>query len=585
MFKLLKELWWFINKNKKWYFMIIFLGVLVILTNLFFTHETGVFLEALENSIKNNETMKIEAIYRVTIALASLAIICYISVVSKRIIQTRLNLKLYFLLREKFLREILLQDAKFFNDFSSGDIIARASGDIMWVKNACITSFTDIILDIIQVVAIFCFTLQISPKLMLFSIIPLPLIWLVTNVLRPKIRENWRKVREKSSEMNNYILENVSNVKIIRSFVKEEEQANILKKSANDLFLIEKKNLYVNALFGPLFQSISTVSMVIALWIGGTMVIKENFSVATLSEFTLYLGDLVWPLMDIGLTINVFHQSLISLERLNEIFTAPIEVRNPIKSKKLDEILKIEFRDLSFSYNNEYYALKNLNLTLNKGETLGIVGKTGSGKTSLVRQLARQYPITSGNIFINDIPISEYDKSLIRKHISFVPQEHILFTRSIKDNIKLGTLEEVSDEKVDEVIELADFTKDVNSLSNGLDTIVGEYGVTLSGGQKQRVSLARAFLKDADVLILDDSLSAVDGTTERNIILNIRKSRSTRTNIIIAHRLSQVKDADKIIVLDEGKIVESGTHDELINLKGWYYHQYEEQKLEGDNNA
>ncbi|MDD3382796.1 MAG: ATP-binding cassette domain-containing protein, partial [Bacilli bacterium] len=253
-------------------------------------------------------------------------------------------------------------------------------------------------------------------------------------------------------------------------------------------------------------------------------------------------------------------------------------IDKPITPVKLNEIEVIKFDNVSFKYpKSSEYAIKNINLEIKKGTTLGIVGKIGSGKTTIIRQLLRQYPIVEGNIYINDNNINDYDKEEVRFKIGYVPQEHILFSRSVLENLKLG-LNEKSIHSKEEAVIIADFEKDLKALEKGFETIVGEKGVTLSGGQKQRLSIARAILKSADVLIMDDSLSAVDGVTEANILNNLNEMRKGKTNIIVAHRLTAVENADNIIVLENGEIVEQGTHIELINNKKWYYSQYIIQK-------
>ncbi|HPB49562.1 MAG TPA: ABC transporter ATP-binding protein, partial [Bacilli bacterium] len=288
------------------------------------------------------------------------------------------------------------------------------------------------------------------------------------------------------------------------------------------------------------------------------------------------------PLFQLGNQITFIAQSGVSFDRINEVLDAKPTIKDKNCAKELMGIEKIEYQDVSFKYpKDQNYSIENINLTIKKGQTLGIVGKTGSGKSTLIRQLLRQFPITSGNIFINEKPINRYKKESVRLNIAYVPQEHMLFSRTVLDNVKLG-ISPATIYSIDEVIRMADFEKDLPFLHDGLDTMVGEAGVTLSGGQKQRLSIARALLRNSDVIILDDSLSAVDGMTEANILRNLKEFCSHQMKIIVAHRLTAVEKADEIIVMDGGKIVERGTHEQLMENKKWYYEQYLVQEMEDD---
>jgi len=585
VFKLTKELGWFIKKYWYWYLTIIIFGTSVIILALEIPRWTAEFLRYIEPDTADDLTRSI--LLQIVLTLSLISILLYISVVLRRVFQSRLQMRLSFELRQKFLQEIVNQDAPFFEKYNSGDLINRATGDIFHVRHAAVNGYIDLTLDIIMIVLTFVYALTISTSLTFLSIIPLPLVYIISHVLRPKIRKNWRKLRKTSSDMNNAIMENVSSVRLIRSNAKEEVSYQKLKTHTDNVYGVEKRNLRINTLFGPLFQSISTASFMIALFFGGRAVINETMTASDLVQFFAFIGMLVWPLMNIGMSLNSFNQSLVSLERLNEIFYAEPFIRDRIDAVDLREFNSLEFKDYSFKYSSEekFYTLKDINLKIKAGETLGIVGKTGSGKTTLIRQLTRQYPLFEGDLLVNETTIENYRKKSVRFFISYVPQEHILFTRSVRDNILVGTKEKLNEEEIMRVCDLADFSKDLPHLSEGLDTIVGEYGVTLSGGQKQRLAIARAFLKNADILILDDSLSAVDGNTEAKIIKNIIQTRKEMTNIIICHRLSAVKHADKIIVLNQGKIVETGTHQELMALKGWYYEQYNEQLIESEDDT
>lgn len=580
MFKFIKSLWWFIKKNWFKYVRIVIVGLILTVINLIPAYIVRLLTEAVDDKTLTMDFL----FYKILIPYAITMILIYVITTTKRVFQNRLKVKLYYALQVKYVENILVQDATFFEVYQSGDLLTRALGDVKAVNFSGGNRLLNIFLEFMTVVVTFVAMCLISWKLAALCMIPLSMIFVTNLLLRAKVKRNWKMVREKSSEMGNVILESITNVRTIRAYTKEEENYQKNLKYSKETYDIEKKNLKINVLFFPMFQSIVAVAQILAYGLGGYFYIKEYITIPELAQFVIYLNLFQGPLTKIGNMINNFYQSLISADRLNEIYDSKSKVVD-LDDKPVNEISSIEFKNFSFKYlGDEHYTLRNISLKINEGETLGIVGKTGSGKSTLVRQLVRQLPIDEGTVYLNGIEIESYDQEHVRKHVSYVPQEHMLFSRSVLKNVLIGD-SDATIEEVNKAVELADFAKDIEMLNDGYDTIVGEYGVTLSGGQKQRLAIARAFLKDADVLIMDDSLSAVDGKTESNIIKSLKNYRDDKTNIIVAHRLSAVMHADLIIVLSEGEIVERGTHDELMKLKGWYYEQFIAQQMEeGESN-
>lgn len=583
MFNFIKEMWWFVKKNLYFYIPIFFLGVIQALICLVPAYIIGDFTAQVTAHTLTRQYM----IWKIGVLSVATAIVIYLITTTKRVIQNRLKVKLFYALQVRYMENIIIQDATFFENFQSGDLLTRALGDVKSVNfsggNRLLNISFEVTVIIVNVIAM----IMINPILTLVSVLPLSLIFVTNIILKVKVKRNWKEVRDAASQMGNVVLESITNVRTIRAFSEEENNYHKNLVESKNVYDIERKNLKINVVFQPIFQSITAVSLMISYAVAANMLIKgsvQGFSVALFIQFIVYLNNLASPLTNIGNMLTNFYQSIISLERLNEIYNSKSVIIDIPNAKELDEVKKVEFKDVSFTYpHDKEPVLNHINLILKEGQTLGIVGKTGSGKSTLVRQLMRQFPITDGKILINDIDIRDYKKESVRSRIGYVPQEHMLFSRSVFKNVRLGnSAHEVDTEDVYKAIDMADFRKDIVNLPEGLDTIVGEYGVTLSGGQKQRLSIARAFMKNADIMILDDSLSAVDGKTEANIIKNLNEYRSGRTNIIVAHRLSAVMQADNIIVLDGGRIIEEGTHNELMALHGFYHDLFIEQQMTKD---
>lgn len=581
MFKFIKSVTWIIKKNWWKYLLVLFFGITIAVLNLFPARIVGNLTNGIEKGIVTQDFL----IYDILIPFLAIAIAIYGIQIIRRDCMNLLTTSIYHMLHERYMDSILKQDGTFFERFQSGDLLSRALGDINQVKFSAGNRLLNIFVELLTVVVTFVAMILINPILAVCCFIPLTSILIANILLKARVQRNWKIVREKNAEMSNVVLESITNVRTIRAYSKEEENYEKNLKYSKVAYETEVKNLRINVIFQPLFQFIVAISTLICFGLGAYFYYAGYITeLSDLVTFNMYLGLFQTPLTRIGNMINNFYQSLISAERLNEIYNSNTMINSG--DLELSDLKEVNFKDFSFKYpNEEKYVVKNVDLNIGMGKTIGIVGKTGSGKSTLVRMLVRQYPTMDNGIFINDLPIESYNKESIRKHVAYVPQEHVLFSRSVLDNVAMGK-NNPSVEDINNAIMLADFNKDVSYLADGLETIVGEYGVTLSGGQKQRLGIARALLRDADILILDDSLSAVDGKTEANIISNLKKYRSGKTNIIVCHRMSAVEHADMIIVMEKGQIKERGNHQELMALNGWYAKQYRSQKMEeGDSNG
>lgn len=486
-------------------------------------------------------------------------------------------------LRKDLMAHFLNRRAIFYEKFRVGDIMARSTQDVRSIAQTAgfgMMILMDSTIFLITIVLVMGFT--VSWSLTFFSMLPLIILAYLFGKVGNMVEKRYSISQEAFSSLNNDVLEVVDGIRVIRAYVKEEAYVDKFRKQTESLLEKNNKVAEANALFMPAVKLFTSITTVISFGYGAYLVYNGQLSVGDIVAYQMYLAMLVWPIISIGELTNVLRQGNASMERVEFLLSTKDDLEKD-GSHTVEKTGNVVMEDFNFQYpSSTNRNLKNLQFTVPKGKLVGIVGKTGAGKTTLLRQLLRQYPLGEGMVEYNNRSLLDYQRKEFQDLIGYVPQDHILFSRSVRENILFGK-PEASEEEIVDSIRIASFEEDLKHMEEGIDTLVGEKGVSISGGQKQRISLARAIIKDPEILILDDSLSAVDAKTEQNIIQNIQQNRADKTTIISTHRLSAIKEADEIVVLEDGEIVERGTHEELMNEQGWYYEQYIRQELrEGD---
>jgi ATP-binding cassette subfamily B multidrug efflux pump len=498
-----------------------------------------------------------------------------------------------FDLRNDFLKHIQKLSLSFFQNTPTGDLMAHATNDISSVRNVVgpgIMYPSDTIMTFSMVVVMMFIS---SWQLTLYALIPLPLVSYVVYKLGKKIHLKFEERQEQFSKLTTRAQENLSGIRIVKAYVREAYEVNRFKDLSWDYL---KKNLVlakIQSILWPLMFLLIGSSLVIVVYIGGMKVIDGEISIGTLTAFFGYLTLLIWPMIAFGWVTNILQQGAASMGRLAKIMDTEPEIQNTNKTDYSIEEIKgrIEFRNVFFTHKNSNSpTLKNINLEIPQGTTIAVVGYTGSGKSTLINLIPRLYDVTAGELLIDGINIKKIPIEVLRSNIGYVQQETFLFSDTLRENISYGVLEDEVDrdgkrsnrlmENIVKASEVSQIAKDVKDFPKGYDTMLGERGITLSGGQNQRTSIARAIMRNPKILILDDALSAVDTYTEEEILKRLREIMKNRTSIIISHRISTVKDADMIVVMDNGEIVERGNHDELVALGGIYADLYEKQLLE-----
>ncbi len=491
----------------------------------------------------------------------------------------RMSYKVERHLRNELYSHLQTLSMSYYDLAKTGDLMARSTNDISQVQRAAGIGLVIIADIIIMGAASIGFMLSIDAELCLIALIPLVLITLLVLRLDGSLRRRFKAVQESFSELTEKVRENLSGARVIKAFVQEEAEIEDFSKTSGKYM---DKNLALANLWGlffPMIMLFGGLGTALILYFGGASVIGGKISIGAFVAFNAYLGMLAWPMMAVGWVVNILQRGSVSMGRIGEILDTPPAIREPgipAESKRLDGL--IEFRSLSFAYSGES-VLDDISIRINPGETVGIVGGVGAGKSTLINLLLRLYNPPPGTVFIDGTDIRDIPGAVLRKNLACVPQEPFLFSGSIDENVRFGNPGASKDE-VAAAARAASIHDAVAGFPDGYETIVGERGVTLSGGEKQRVAIARALIMDAPVLILDDALSAVDTETESAILKSLSSAARKRTCLVISHRISAVENADRIVVLEGGKVAEYGSHRELAARGGWYSRMHRRQQVQ-----
>lgn len=489
--------------------------------------------------------------------------------------------KLEKIVRERLYKHFTDMDNQFFQKYRTGDLMAHATNDIKGVGRVAgagiLTSADAISVGLTTIIAML---FVVDWRLTLIAIIPLPLLALASRILGKMLHSRFREAQASFSGLNDKVQESIQGIKVIKTFGQEKEDIEEFKEQTANV--VEKnRNVYkIDSLFDPIITFIMGISYILTISVGGTLIIENVITIGDFVTFVNYIGMLVWPMFAIGRLFNIIERGNASYTRIEQLMKETpsiVETKHAITTPITGDIL---FSVDEFIYpGTDVAALQDIHISVKKGQTLGIVGKTGSGKTTLFKLLMREYDLYRGKITYNGIDIRDYSLDALLKPIGYVPQDNYLFSTTVRENIRFSN-PNLSQAEVEKAATLTDIHEDIVHFPYGYDTEVGERGVSLSGGQKQRISIARAVIGNPELLILDDSLSAVDAETEETILTGLKHQRDDQTTILAAHRISSVMHADEIVVLDAGHIVERGTHEHLVSLNGWYKEMYDKQQLE-----
>jgi ATP-binding cassette subfamily B protein len=487
-------------------------------------------------------------------------------------------------LRNDLFRHFERLPMAFYHKNKTGDLMSRATNDLSNVRMLAGPGIMYTANTVLTAVFTVALMLKIDWRLTLLALLPLPLVSYSVRHFGKKIHDLTEEAQAKLADLSTRVQESMAGIRVVKAFVQEDHEIDQFERT-NQSFVAKNRELILNtSVFYPTMQLFIGLSVVVVLWFGGRQVIQSKISIGDFVSFTVYLSMLSWPMIAFGWVVNLLERGRASMERLNYIFDSPPEIGEYAETIRDFEVRgEIEFRNLSFAYEG-MPALKNISLRIPLGKTVAIVGATGAGKSTLVQLIPRLYNPPPNSLFIDGVATERIPVQVLRKAIGFIPQDTFLFGETIRENIAFG-VESATDEEIHRAAEISNIAGDIQTFPNQFATVVGERGITLSGGQKQRTAISRAIMRNPKILILDDSLSSVDTYTEEQILQELRAVMRHRTSILISHRVSTVKDADEIIVLSEGAIVERGTHDQLLRRDGYYAELHRKQLLEEELTA
>ncbi|MGU7889645.1 ABC transporter ATP-binding protein [Streptococcus suis] len=572
--KIIKQLWWFFSLEKKAYLIGILSLCLVSLLNLLPASIMGQLIDQIASGqlTEHRLLLGVAGLILSALAMYGLRYLWRMNILAT-------SYRLGKIIRARLFDHFMHLSPSFFQQHRTGDLMAHATNDINALTRLAgggVMSFVDA--TVTALVTLVTMSVSISWQMTLVAILPLPFMTLTTNFLGRRTHENFKASQAAFSELNNKVQEAVSGIKVTKSFGYQEQETAAFQEVNQAAFLQNIKTMRYDALFNPAVLLFIGLSYLLTLLVGSHFISQGQVSLGQLVTFMTYLDLLVWPLMAIGFLVNISQRGDVSYNRIQTLLgisSEVIETDQPLPAPSNGEIV---YEISEFAYDN-IPVLQDIQFQIKKGQTIGLVGPTGSGKTSLLKLLMREYDVTNGRILLNQENIKNYKLADLRRLIGYVPQDQFLFATSVTENIRFGN-PDLSLDQVKEAARAVYVYEDIQDMPDRFDTMVGEKGISLSGGQKQRLAMARAMILNPDILLLDDSLSAVDAKTEHAILETIKQERLDKTTIITAHRLSAIVHADLILVLEDGKSVERGRHQELLDEKGWYYDTYMMQQLE-----